>query len=359
VLRRRIELVVLALATVLLCAGNATAAVPAGPQLALLVSHRPGVVSLFGPTLGDSREWQYFLSGSLDVPPVPDPFGVPSWSPDGSRLAFTAYVDERRGPHRVRQRRKIFIADATGREAEPRAVPGTAEGLAPVFAPDGRSIAFARRKEVWRPRGRLGERLTYGSESVWLVDLASGALRQLTPWRNRLYQEPSSFSPDGRTLAVTRRQGSDFGSAVAIDLTSGAESVLASGAREPRYSPDGTRIAYLGGLYGTVKVGRSRRAAALTDLFVIAADGSGMRQLTATPRAIEWAPGWDPSGTHVVYTRIDQIQSPAGFNGVGDSIVDLDLQNGCSRTLFSRPKTVYFGATWRPGPGRVPPPIAC
>jgi dipeptidyl aminopeptidase/acylaminoacyl peptidase len=359
VIRQGIRAVLFALAFAGCSAGAAAAASPEGAQLALLEYYHPGIVSLFAPAVGSGERGNLF-SASVRTPPAPDPFGLLSWSPDGSRLAFVAFVGERRGPHRARPRREIYVVRVDGREGRGHPVQSTSEGRSPVFSPDGHTLAFAKRREVWRLKGRSAERLAYGSESVWLEELRDGTLRQLTPWRNGLYNAPSSFSPDGEELAMTRRTGEEgFGDAIAMDLGSGDVTVLAANAREPHYSPDGGKIAYMGGQYSAVAVGSGSQVFAQTDLFAMNRDGSEPQQLSATPTAIELAPSWDSLGSHLVYTGINEIDTRAGARGLGDSIIDLDLQTGCSRTLASMPKIVYFGATWRPGPGREAAPIPC
>lgn len=75
---------------------------------------------------------------------------------------------------------------------------------------------------------------------------------QLTPWRNRLAQIPSSFSPDGSRLAFTRYVADKPPEALAMEFNGSADTVLSRNAIEPVYSPDGLRIAFLRGPVKTV-----------------------------------------------------------------------------------------------------------
>jgi Tol biopolymer transport system component len=343
-----------ALVVAALCAGGAAAALPEGPQLTLLEYREgPARTSLFSSSVGAPNR-QDLVSGNLQRPPIPYPFVSPSWSADAAFLAFTADVGHNHNRH---LRTKVFLAPADG--SSPHPLDGTAEGWYPVVSPDGHTVAFGKHKQVWRPKKSGGERLAYESESVWLADLNGGPPRQITPWRDRLYFTPSSFSPNGRTLAMTRRARNRAPAIVAMDLADRRLTVLARDALEPSYSPDGMRIAYVGGRSSTFKVDRTTETTILTDLFVMTADGTGARRLTGTPGALELTPDWDPSGSHVVYTRISDIHSRSGLLGFGDSIVELDLHSGCSRSLFSRPKVVYFGAIWRAGAEGAAPPLSC
>src|SRR5262249_52450521 len=153
--------------------------------------------------------------------PVPLPLTAPSWSPDGKTLAFAAAVGKKRGWFAYGSRTKIFLISAEG--GKPRVVPGTEGGLNPVFAPDGHSIAFSIERRRLRRNSHGGGEVAYESASIWLADVDGGGRAQLTPWRNGLQEWPSSFSPDGGTLAATRQVGDeDDGDAVGIELSSGA-----------------------------------------------------------------------------------------------------------------------------------------
>jgi TolB protein len=65
---------------------------------------------------------------------------------------------------------------------------------------------------------------------------------------------------------------------------------LAAGVPDaPAWSPDGTRIAFVG-------VPSGRRP----DIYVMNADGSGLRNLTNTA-AQDYSPAWSPDGTRIAY----------------------------------------------------------
>ena len=353
-IRAGLQAAVLALASVALCVGSTAAALPDGPQLTLLEYREgPARTALFSSSVGAPGE-EKIVTGTLRRPPLPYPFVPPSWSPDGTLLVYTADVGRKHNRH---LRTKVFIVRADDSSARP--VVGSEGGWYPVFSPDGQTIAFGKRKQVWRPKKGGGERLVYQSESAWLAYLDGGAPRQLTPWRDHLAFTPSSFSPDGKTLAMTRQDRGRKVAAVLMDLASRHLTVLARNAIEPTYSPDGTRIAYVGGPRSTFKVGKTTETTLLTDLFVMKAGGTGMRRLTSTPGVLELAPDWDPSGSHLVYTGINHIHTSGGFLGFGDSIVELDLNSGCSRTRFSSPSAVYYGAIWRPGASAGAAPLNC
>jgi Tol biopolymer transport system component len=182
-----------------------------------------------------------------------------------------------------------------------------------VLSPDGHTLAFARYREREARRPHRGEVTIFRSASIWLLDITSGALKQLTPWRNGLLEYPSSFSPDGSTLAVTR---------------------------DRRLRPHRFRV----------------EAAA------VRLDGSGSTVLARNAGELVYSPGgasWDPSGQRLAYTQIPLGGGEAHFLGIGDSIMEINADGTCPTKILSYPRVILYGATWQPGPGREAGPIFC
>jgi Tol biopolymer transport system component len=107
----------------------------------------------------------------------------PSWSPDGSRIAFQSYRD---GTWRI----ATIAPDGSGMKA---LTSGPFDDREPNWSPDGTRIAFSSDRS--------------GNYDVWVLDVASGQVRQIT-------KDPAndffpSWSPDGRELAfVSNRTAS-------------------------------------------------------------------------------------------------------------------------------------------------------
>lgn len=330
-------------------AGSAAAEVPPGPRLTFMEAGDAGfrLVST-DPSGGDRR---VIVGGKFSSRFVPFPFSSPSWSGDGTRIAFTGFEQAGR-----KARVDLYTAAADGSEIT--RLPGTRDAVGAVFSPDGRTLAFTREREGKARRPRRGEVTVYSSVTIWLLDIESGAERQLTPWRNRLFAFPSSFSPDGSTLAFSR-EWRDSRSAMAMRLDGSGEAVLARNAADPVYSPDGTRLALITlGKERTLERGGERLTFSPTELAVAAADGSGLTRLTRT-RNLELTPSWDPSGQRIAYTLITAALGEAELLGAGDSIMEINADGSCRTKVLSVPNVSLFGATWQPGPGREAGPISC
>jgi WD40-like Beta Propeller Repeat len=227
---------------------------------------------------------------------LPNPFGGISVSPDGSQLAFIAETHAESPGSSA-----IYLVNTDGSSL--RRLPGSHGALDPVFSPDGTTLAFSRLR-THSPRlvpGKFRPGGGYASTTTWLLDLATGKARQLTPWRNGLSVEPGSFSPDGSTLALTRtdrhrRLGPEV---ILMPAAVGAAAqLLVAPAEEPDFSPDGRKVAFVG-YENPIKIeAEENQGYVIGELYSIGVDGKGLRRLTKN-KAIETSPAWDHVGhTH-------------------------------------------------------------
>src|SRR5207342_1773011 len=92
-----------------------------------------------------------------------------------------------------------------------------------------------------------------------------------------------------------------------------------------------------------------------SDLYVIDADGSGVRRLTHTPNLYESAPSWDPSGERLAYERLQVIGE--GIGSLGPMQVNAD--GTCASKMFSASHAFFLAPAWQPGPGREAGRIEC
>jgi len=144
--------------------------------------------------------------------------------------------------------------------------------IEPDWSADGKLIAYAG-----------GESM--GDLEIYLAKPDGSHVRQLTD--DKLVNSGPHFSPDGKSLIFNRMDRSnDSSSIVSINLKTGAETVLMAenslSGFKPKFSPDGTYIAFLGKLKGDKK----------NDLYIMKADGSHRSKLTIADISvgmIDWA----------------------------------------------------------------------
>lgn len=342
-MNRRIAVLVL----IVFLAGLAVrveAATPPGPRLAIVLDDYPPdwtELLTVGPTgeqpeilLSSGPEQLGWLAG-----------GRLSWSADGRRLAFGT-PGEGGQPGRVLA---VAREDATKIRVFPRV---DLEEGDPVIAPDGRSVAFPRVKLVKVLPGR--ENYLFKS-SIWSFDLERRSLRQVTRWRVGATLRPSSFSPDGSTLAaeLLDRRGLR---AVALDLHSRRLSPLARDASEATYSPDGSRLAFV--RLETEHNDLPELDRPVSELWVAGADGSGAARLLRK-RGFLSELSWDQSGSRLAF-----IYNPPGVTGnlepePDNKVMAINSDGTCPMTVFSNPDLTVYGAAWQPGVGREAGPISC
>lgn len=338
-------------AFVALCAGGAAAELPPGPRLTFVKTrHRAELVSS-DPAGHDQRA---ILTGNSQF--SPSAFDSLAWSTDGTGFVFGGLTRLDRQPVE-----DLYLAAVDGGGLTK--LPHTTEAIYPVLSPDGRTIAFARLRQREADRRHRGRVTVFSGAAVFVLDLESGALRQVSPWHNHLFVYPTDFSPDGSSLLTTWNRSSHRRpvavSVVSVALDGGGRSVLVPNAGDATYSPDGSRLALV--VPGDQQTLHNRSGDTTyreTELAVAAADGSGLRVLTQT-RALEAAPRWDPSGQRLAYMQFPIPNSESAFLGIGDSIMEINTDGSCETRVLSEPGGILFGVAWQPGPGREAGPIAC
>jgi TolB protein len=146
--------------------------------------------------------------------------GAPAWSPDGSRMALTLSRDG--NP-------EIYVMDIATKSLT-RLTNHYAIDTEPRWMPDGKSLIFTS------DRG--------GSAQIYRLDLNDNSVKRLT--FEGSYNGRADISPDGRYLAmVHRQQGQRFQIAVQ-DLQTQVLTVITQTPQDesPSFSPNGTQLVY-------------------------------------------------------------------------------------------------------------------
>lgn len=300
----------------------------------------------------------------------------PRWSPDGTRVAYAA---------RDGEQSQLFVRwIATGTSARVTGFPGEPQALA--WSPDGTRLAYVATvageattlgKAPPKPEGAkwaeplaVIDRVNYrndgpgyvkpGRDHLFVVAADGGAPQQLT---FGAFDDggPLSWTPDGRGIVFAAIRGPDAerqvmnSDLIAVDTTSGAMRTLTTRDgpdAQPRISPDGTRIAWLG-------FDDKRRSYENTQLYLGDRNAGSPRSLTAAlDRGIEDAV-WAADGRSLYASYDDHGQrqiARIGLDGRTTPLVDNVTGGGLDRPYTGGEFSVARGGTiaYTGGDGSAP-----
>jgi serine/threonine-protein kinase len=234
------------------------------------------------------------------LPTAPRSFSKPRISPDGRQVAIV--VDNR----------QIWSYDLSRAMPTPLTA-ADAQSNFPVWTPDGSRLAFSSNQD-----GAL--------KMSWMPADGSGSAEQLTT--SVLFQDPSSFSPDGRLLVFVELDPANAQDIWVLPMDSGRKPrpLLTTRFVEggPMLSPDGQWLAFVSNESGD------------NEVYVRAFSGSRRKTRISSDGGQELA--WAPDGHELFYRSGDRMMAV-------DIVTRPTLKTGKPRLLFER--AFAKGGPWR------------
>jgi WD40-like Beta Propeller Repeat len=199
---------------------------------------------------------------------------------------------------------------------------------------------------AWVP-GPLGQ-IAYASDEsqpgdsggyhIWVINPDGSGRQELTHGDD----DYPSWSPNGSLIAFTRNEPG-IGWRIWVMSNTGADQRPLTppgtpgtdgdrGNVMPRFSPDGTRIAF---------VSRVFDPCCNQQVWVMDADGAHLHQITDLPETGIWALSWSPDSSHLLFWATDIIHPVSNLNAP-DHIYEMTSEGGAIHQIAFDPRPLLF-----------------
>jgi Tol biopolymer transport system component/putative intracellular protease/amidase len=271
------------------------------------IGNEGGLIAFVSTRDGDGEIYRMNTDGS-DLRQLTDNTkwdGFPTWSPDGSQIAYYQYVDKKNWV--------IMVMEADGSNPRKLTDNGTCDG-APYWSPDGKRIAYSSDADC------TGEH-----REIYVMGADGGSPHNLT--RNDADDMSSSWSPDSQQIVFSSNRDGDYEIYIMSDDGSVVNQLTDNEAEDlmPGWSPDGACIAFVSDRDGN------------DEIYVMGIDGENLKRLTYdSPN--DWFPFWSSDGRQLL------------FNSWRDGNLEIyvmDAEGGNVRRLTNDPQE-DFNAVWQP-----------
>ena len=203
---------------------------------------------------------------------------LPTWSPDGTEIAFLSFQAD------------LESLDADASPAEIKIMRADGSGVQTLTTPEPHMGAM-----TWSPDG---ERVAFAAQGNIHVMRADGTQRHVLTDAEGDENWPS-WSPDGKLILVASSNSSPEQLSTIVVGESHPTPLQQPGS-EGAWSPDGQSIALVSDRDG--KPDARDPVDWNEEIYVTTADASRVRRITQIPGNDHWPPAWSPDGTHLAFT---------------------------------------------------------